>query len=141
MLVIDSNVFVSALGKPDDFTKDSQRFFKSLDSDTELILPSLVVWETVTAIFKQNIIALKVVVKYFRGLDIIPLDAQYINLAVSYLPKDTNLKSSDLIVALTAKIKEATLITWDIQLLRNTSKFCTALTPKQYLMKKTSNLK
>lgn len=135
MLVIDTNVFVSALGRPDKFTKESQQFFKSLNGNTQLILPALVVWETVAAIFKQNILTLRVVTKYFELLDIIPLDMQYLNLAISQLPKNTVLKSSDLIVALTAKMKHATLITWDNQLLGNADEFCTVLTPKQYLIK------
>lgn len=136
MLVIDSNVFVSTLGKPDNFTCESQKFFKNLNSDIEIILPSLVVMETKVAIFKQNPLTLKPMTKYFQGFNIVPLDAQFINSAIRSLQKDILLKSSDLIIALTAKMHQATLVTWDNNLIRYANKLCPVVTPVMYTAEK-----
>lgn len=136
MLVIDSNVFVSALGKSDEFTYESQKFFKNLKKETKVLVPALAVMETIVAVFKQNPLIVKVIIKYFQGLNIIPLDIQFINLSYTNLPKDIILKSSDLVVALTARIHKATLVTWDKQLLAYAGNICPTTTPIKYIKKR-----
>lgn len=135
MIVIDSNVFVSSLGKPDEFTEGSKKFFKKLKDDVEILLPALVMIETIVAIYKQNLLAVSKILKYFHGFKIVPLDLNFINLSVPFLPKNNILKTSDLTIAITAKINGATLITWDNKLLKYAGTICEVYSPAQILTK------
>lgn len=136
-LVIDSTVFVSTLGKPDDFSLNSKKFFTSIEkiSVLTLIIPSLVVAETANVLQKQNI-SLSNLLAYFSGFEIVTLDEEFLRQFISSI-KNSTLKTSDAIIAITAKIKHAQLITWDSKLLSETNTLCSTSTPTQYLYEHT----
>ena len=60
-----------------------------------------------------------------------PLNKKLIEELTSFLESNQSpLKTSDLVIALTAKLNDATLITWDKQLQNN--KICETASPENY---------
>lgn len=132
-LVADSSVFISYFGN-DNFTPDTKLFFSRLDpKTTELVLPSLVIAETLTILSRLEPDRTKDIFNPLQFSKSIPLDHNFLNQLVDHLSiHPSPLKSSDTIIALTAKLQSATLITWDKRLLDNS--FCSTLTPNQYII-------
>ena len=66
-LVIDSSVYVSYFGK-DTNTPVTKRFWQSFKTKTsQIIVPSLVVAETLVSLSKQGVPYLELVSKYFNS--------------------------------------------------------------------------
>lgn len=139
-LVIDSSVFISHMGTNDEFTPTSQLFFKILFENKEkVVIPTLVIAETLTVLKQQQHPNLQIIFKNFQDFDAIPLDMGLLEKLRGILLKSTvTLKASDLVIALTAKVADAVLISWDKRMLTETS-ICPVLTPKQYIVKVKSN--
>jgi len=133
-LVIDSSVIVSTLGKPDKFTKISERFFRKIGSEpqTHVTLPTIVIAETIVNLYKQNSRNVAKKIKILSKYKIVPLDTKFTDKFVD-LAKGHNLKTSDLIIAATAKLNKATLISWDRKHLEKDQKICKAMSPSRYL--------
>lgn len=131
-LIIDSSVFISSLGKEDIYSADSRSFFKKSTNDN-IIIPSLVAAEVVTILRKQDAKNVNQILKNMVSLTFYPLNEIILKEIVD-LPKSTlNLKTSDLIVALTAKIEKGILVTWDKQLLKYGTEICSVKTPKMVI--------
>jgi len=130
-LVVDSSVFVSLFGKADTFTESSASFFNNLPRDTEIILPAIVVAETLVNLAKQKL-PTKAVYDKLLKFTIVPLDGVFLE-KFRQLLGDGQMRSADLIIAATAKLNTATLISWDKRHLSKANDICEALTPKQYL--------
>lgn len=131
-LVIDSSVFVSSLGIDDEFTKTSRLFFRKIINE-QVFVPSLVVAETLTIVGKQKKKSVASLLRYFYSLILIPLNQEFLNYFAKHLPTTTSLKTNDFIIAITAKMHKALLITWDSKLLSSAGKICQVLTPGDYL--------
>lgn len=132
-LVIDSTVFVSALGKPDDFSVGSKQFLTKLlkHASLQLIVPTIVAAETINILQKQGK-SVKNLFSYFCGFTLFSLDADFLNQFARNL-KASSLKTSDAIIAVSAKLNHALLISWDRQLLSSKNTLCQTLSPKEYL--------
>ncbi|TSC85822.1 MAG: hypothetical protein G01um101416_774 [Microgenomates group bacterium Gr01-1014_16] len=130
-LVIDSSVYVSYFGK-DINTPQSKIFWQTLETSTfKIIVPALVVAETLVSLSKQQVSYLGLVHKYFKSSPIFPIDQDLIDNLSTYLNPPPKLKTSDFLIAVIAKLHSATLITWDKRLLDN--QICPTLTPSQYI--------
>lgn len=128
--VIDSSVFVSSLGVNDEYTSDSRKFFEKCIGK-EIYVPTLVVAETLTVLSKQGMKNAAKLLKYFSSLSLATLDHDFLKYFVTHLSPSTTLKTSDLIVALSASQHQAILITWDKKLLSLGGKLCQVKTPRE----------
>ena len=131
-LTIDSSVFISSLGVHDEYTSDSRKFFEKCN-DYEILVPTLVVAEVMTVLSKQGLKNAANLLKYFSSLSLVSLDYGFLKYFASHLTPSPTLKSSDLIVALSASQSNAILITWDKKLLSTGRKLCQVKTPVAYL--------
>ncbi len=131
-LIIDSSVFISALGIKDEYSSDSRKFFEKC-YDSEIFVPALVIAEVLTVLTKQGMKNAASLLKYFSSLNLVPLDYGFLKYFVTHLPPSTTLKTSDLIVTLSASRHQAILITWDKKLLSENKKLLSITTPTEYL--------
>ncbi|HEX7017503.1 MAG TPA: type II toxin-antitoxin system VapC family toxin [Patescibacteria group bacterium] len=134
--VIDSSVFVSALGQPDTFSEASQQLFFHLEKNPGIILvPTLVTLEVLVNLHKQEypIQEASDILQCFQSL---PLNEELTYAVATFLTKSkTSLKASDFSIALLAHLNEATLITWDKRLLAEGTSICPVSTPTEWLSK------
>lgn len=134
-LVVDASVYISALGIEDEYTPDSHLFFRTAQKRQEIFfLPTLVIVETLTILRKQNHPDITSVSNTLMDMRIIPLDIAYIKQFTTFLLHQlVKLKTSDLIITVTATVYKATLITWDKRLLAANDILCPVMTPADYL--------
>ncbi len=130
-LVIDSSVFISAVGEKNVNSYPSQQFFGLLKRDIAII-PILVVIETITILGKQGNKQIEEILDYLLSMKTVNIDPEFLAKTKQWLIGRTSLKTSDLLIAVTAKLHSCTLITWDKQLLKNAHKICPTLTPTQF---------
>lgn len=130
-IVIDSCVYISQFGK-DKFSPQSRLFFQKLSqTDTKIIIPALVWAETIVVLRQNGAKNLEKISQIFSQLKFSAINKDTIEELTTLLKTGTsNLKTSDLVIALTTRINEATLVTWDDQLLNNN--ICQAASPVQY---------
>ena len=132
-IVIDSSVFISALGNPDIFTKESKSFFIQIaKQNIPVILPTIVVAETLVKIYRYKR-RIKKISESFFDMELVSLDLDFLK-QLSSLIKEPKLKTSDLIIAVCAKLASAVLISWDKRHLSKENYLCETLTPKEYLL-------
>lgn len=132
-ILIDSSVFVSYFGS-DSNTTPSQLLWKHIASqNVKIINSSLVVAETLHTLSQQKIANLSNIYNTLKQIDTTPLDEEFVDRFVDYVSKSPcSLRSSDMVIAFTAKLHSAVLITWDKRLLDNP--VCPTLTPNQYIL-------
>lgn len=130
-IVIDSCVFISHFGK-DEFTNQSKSFFKKISqTNTQIILPALVAAEVLVVLRQNGATNLEKITQIFSQMEFSETNRETIkNLSSLLKINRPYLKTSDLIIVLTAKLNKATLVTWDKQLLANS--FYKTITPKEY---------
>lgn len=132
-LVVDSSVFISGLGQKDVYSNESSVFFaKAQRTGATIAIPTLAICETLLILSKQHHPKLFHIYQRLLGFYLISLDDTLIESFVNTLPAITTpLKSSDMVITVTAKIFRATLVTWDRQLLKQS--IVAALTPVQWV--------
>ena len=129
-VIIDSSVYTSFYGK-DNHTLQTNKFFSRCKELIYTITPTLIIAETITSLTKQGVSNLQPIVQTLLNSEIVNLDSQLIESLLSHLTSfSLKLKTSDLIIALTAKLNKATLITWDKQLL--SQNICPVTTPEKF---------
>ena len=136
-LAIDTSVWVSHFGRADEFTEESKLFFaKLVDQKQQLILPTMVLAETVTILVRQRHSDLNKIYQNLMQAECVGLDLEFMQKYIDQIKVlNTQLKTSDLIIAVTAKLAEAVLVTWDKQLLKETKDICEVTTPREFLSK------
>lgn len=130
-LVVDTSVFVSLFGAKDTFSENSQAFFSTLPEDIEIVLPTLVVAETLFSLAKQNL-STTAVYEQLMQFTLISLDGPFLEQYKQILAI-ASLRSSDAIIAATAKLQNARLVSWDSQHLSKANTLCETLSPTQFL--------
>lgn len=130
-IVIDSCVYVSHFGK-DGLTPQSKSFFQSLlQTDVQIVLPAIVEAEVLVVLKQNGSKNIGRVSQILSKMKFAAIDREIIReLTISLKTKKPNLKTSDLLVALTTKLNNAVLITWDKQLLKNN--ICKTLLPTDF---------
>lgn len=130
-IVIDSCVFISHFGK-DEFTIESKTFFQKISqTDTQIILPALVASEVLLVLRQNGAKNLDKIIQIFFQMKLSVVDKKTIEALIVHLKTNIpTLKTSDLIITLSAKINNAVLITWDKQLLKNN--ICQTVSPRNY---------
>ncbi len=130
--VVDSSVFISALGQDETFSIASRKFLK-LINETNIVLPSLVVVEVINVLRRQKYKLYRKIADYLLSFQIVNLDDLVIKKLVDEAHLLPDLKTADTLVLLSADITKATLITWDKKLLNVHGKYCTVYSPEEYL--------
>lgn len=133
-LMIDSSVFVSSIGIDDINTPYSRELFKKISS-AEILVPTLVIAETLHTLYKQGNTKIDSISKFLFSLKSVGMDQPLLQSIVQFLPKSALLKTSDWLIAATAKINNAALITWDKKLLKYAGIICEVFSPEQFIMK------
>ena len=130
-IVIDSCVYVSHFGK-DKLTHKSKAFFKRISQiGTQIILPAIVEAEILVVLRQNGATHLDKISQLLSQMEFSPLNKKLIEELTSFLESNQSpLKTSDLVIALTAKLNDATLITWDKQLQNNN--ICETASPENY---------
>lgn len=131
-IVIDSCVFVSNFSN-DSTTDRSKLFFQQIsDTDVSIILSALTEVETLIVLRQNGKKDFTQIIEIFSQMKFQAIDKKIISELIAFLKKNTaKLKASDFLIAITAKLNNAILITWDQQLLKNS--VCETLTPSQYI--------
>lgn len=131
-VIVDSSVFISALGIREIYSQNSRQFFQSL-TDEQVILPSIVVEEILVNLRKQGKKNLLVIYKYLQSFELIFLNKDFIRQTLPLLQKTSHLKTTDFIIAASASSLKGKLVTWDEKLLLYGKAICEVMTPKDYL--------
>lgn len=119
------------MGKRDINTIPSKKFFRAIQTDT-IFIPTIVVAETLHTLNKHGRRSIAGVITYFLSLHLVTLDQEFLQ-AFAHTLQKTIVKTSDVIILITAKLYNAPLITWDKQLLSTKNTICQTLSPKEYL--------
>lgn len=131
ILCIDSSVFISSLGDEDVYSDLSRKFFQKLTSE-QIIIPTLVVVEVINILYKQRVGNLKKVYDSLLSFRLVNFDNIFLKYLWDNYPKNADLKGSDLVIAITARMEKAILITWDRKLLSLASSIYPVVTPRDY---------
>jgi predicted nucleic acid-binding protein len=139
-ILIDSSVYISYFLSEENTHTDSvslwDRVFRT-DDEFRVIVPRLVWSETTSRILRKEgdpelVIVFDTMVKDSSNTEIFEFD-ETVQVITEMLAYTVNLKTSDLSIAACAKYANATLITWDKQLIKECSKFIDAVTPRGFL--------
>lgn len=136
-LLIDSSVYISLMGKKDEYSSPSEKFMLTLEEDGgEVIMPSLVAAEIVNVLAKQKTDKLSAVTQNLLDFGIVSLDESILREMLKISLKSVlTLKTSDLVIAITARLTDATLVTWDKKLLKSATKICKVKSPKDMFIR------
>lgn len=138
-LVIDSSVFISALTPAEEHAGTSQAFFRALRGGAYagVVVPTTVVLEVGNILMQKGRLArsapmLASVQAHFEEFEIVPVDDEFVSAALLLFPR-LALRTADAIVAVTASLYDAALVSWDARLLRGARVLVSALTPAEFL--------
>ena len=131
-VLIDSSVFVSYFGSDSNTSKSHLLWQHIASQHIKVVNSALVIAETLNILSQHKIPNLPMIYNTLKQIETTSIDNDFIELFVDYVSKfPCSLKSSDLVIAFTAKLHSASLITWDKRLLDN--QICPTLTPSQYI--------
>lgn len=142
--VIDSSVYISRFNEKDIFHAVTKRFFLQLEKalpEAHFFMPSLVLFEVANYFCREGNPNMKKTYERFERavledlqftIDI--LDFEFLFAFRRFIPK-VRLKTSDAAIACSATIHNATLVSWDKQLLKNAKSHVATATPRELLKK------
>jgi len=131
-VVIDSCIFCSAMDDSDVFHNDSSKLMTTLKTN-DVYLPTIVVSETMVILVRKSHPDPKTLFDNLMSYRLVDINQKLLTKVYPDITTPSKLKTSDLLIALVAKTKRATLLTWDKQLLAYGSAYCPTMTPKTYL--------
>jgi len=135
---VDASVFVAAAREAEPHHADSLAFLHELHvSERPVICPTLVLPESVAAIARRTgdaALADEVadLILSLAGLRLLVLDLPAAERA-AHLAKAHRLRGADAVYAAVAHAAEATLVTWDLEMLARAVGAVPTLTPSQWL--------
>jgi len=135
--VVDASVFVSVFAEADTHHSASRAFFHLLEEQSKnvaVIVSAITLLETANVLSRYGrLAAVDQALAHARSFLLIAADQSFIEQAVPYFGL-MRLKTADAVIAACAALHDATLITWDMQLLREARKITRAETPKAVLI-------
>lgn len=139
-LTVDSSVYLSALNEKDPYFSVTQNFFTlSYEREWQIVLPIQVIFEVTNILHRKKFSSKTRQKSFFTRffedpyITVIEQDSLFADFFLKYHIK-YQLKTSDAIIAITAKVAESQLITWDQQLISQTRKHLhPGKTPEQFL--------
>jgi predicted nucleic acid-binding protein len=137
--VIDSSVFVSYFLEEENTHEEVKNLLGFLEEQSwSNIVPRIVAVETINTIYRKSkdeeLSGRILIAANERNMTVRDIDKE-VQAGARIVMKNINIKTSDLIIATVAAMSDSTLITWDTKLIKEASKICEALTPKQFLKK------
>ena len=130
--LVDSSLYVSSLDEMDsNYTQSSA--VVSLVQQHIIITPTLVVAEVINVIARIHPRITQTVYRNLLQNEIVNLDDFFLKSYVRRFPLPIALKTSDLVIAVTAATTKSTLLTWDKQLLSSAGSICTVVSPSTLL--------
>ncbi|MBI3366822.1 type II toxin-antitoxin system VapC family toxin [Candidatus Roizmanbacteria bacterium] len=136
--LFDSSVLIAFFNRDDIFHKDTVNFISELIEHKEVIviLPVIVFLEVTNVLSRKatkfDAEALFDIFDTYEKLDL------SFETAKSLIPilKQVHLKTSDAIIFVSAKLEDATIITWDEKFIKEAKRFVDIKTPKTFLEQK-----
>lgn len=136
--LVDSSVYISLYVEDDVF--HNQTVSAALIIEAELVVvPTLVIAEVITVLSRNQPSKVATALRHLFREEVIALDSDFLSKFSKYASRSLHLKTSDLVIAVTASVHKATLVTWDKQLLTFAGSICTVVSPSTLL--KMSGLK
>lgn len=132
---IDASVLISSIGIKDVFTPDSRKLFTQLTSKQRVVISIVAAAETMVVLSRQKATSGAKTLDYLKQFQIVPLDMSSLKEFSKFF--DRNLKTSDFLIATTAALHRAILVTWDKQLLSPANRICKTITPAQFISRST----
>ena len=137
-LTIDASVFVSAARPSEKFYLTSYRFLQRVRG-IEIYCPTLVLSECAVAIARPTgdpILSRKLVslVERFPGMSQVPLDQSLARRAAE-IAIDHRLRGADAVYVAVAAAFDASLVSWDEEMLQRCPDFVSIFSPAQWLEK------
>lgn len=132
--LLDSSVYISMTVADDVHHEQSVAFARSIVTE-HLVTPTLVIAEVLTIISKLKPSELSHAYRYLRKNEIVELDLNFIRKFFKKVTIDNHLKASDRVIAVTAATCQATLVTWDKQMLAHAGSLCSVMSPATKLKK------
>ena len=126
-LLLDSSIYISNLNESDQFHLKTRDFIQKLEKqleEIEIIVPILIILEVANVLKKTP----EEILTFFADSKIIEFNLDLVQKIIPFF-KSINLKTSDAVVAGTAKIYGAELVSWDMKLIKEAKKLVKAYTP------------
>jgi predicted nucleic acid-binding protein len=145
LILIDSSVYLSSLIKEEKHHLSSVNFFAALKNKGgfEIIIPQIILYEVLNKVVQLSPgVNLSSIYKSFtkgKEMNLFYFDSEFNEFYFDNL-NNFILKTSDLLIALTALYHQCPLISWDQKLLKKSAKQLDVYTPQQYLKHKLSTL-
>lgn len=136
-LLLDSSVYIAFFKDNDVFHKESVTFIEKLSKDksVSIVLPVLVFLEIANVLYKnRTFFDEKKLLKSFNKYEKVNLNFESAKDFMS-LFKKIDLRTADAIIAASAKMEDATLVTWDEKLVKKAKKLANVQTPTAFLNK------
>lgn len=137
-ITVDTSVFISACAESEVNCQESKKLFNFIkDENIFVILPINILFEVINNLFKIGIDD-KIVYQFFGdspNVGLIPLDEEFLEKVWVYYQNFNKLKTADRILAVTSYFFHTPLITWDNKIIRDSSEYCQAMTPKEFMKK------
>lgn len=139
-VVVDSSAFVSSFVPADRNHRHSRAFFDYLQRSSleyRVILPRMVPLEVGNVLLRRGIFTdefddYREFQDYFEQYHLLDLDKASARQLLPFFVS-LSLRTSDAIIAATAALHQAKLISWDAQLNAQASNLVEAITPKEFL--------
>lgn len=139
-LVIDSSVFLSALNPSESGSRTSRQLFALLKQSRKVeltILPMIVPIEVANILLQTGELFLhfegfEAFYKHFKQYVLLDINLPFMRKLLPQL-NYFKLRTNDAIVSATALLYDASIISWDKQLVRAASPFMPAFTPDEFI--------
>ncbi|MFH1564564.1 MAG: PIN domain-containing protein [bacterium] len=138
LILIDSSVYLSSLIKEEKYHLNSVNFFTALEKkgNFKIVVPQIVLYEVLNKIAQLssgvNLLSIYQSFMESKEMNLFYFDSKFNQFYLDSLNKFI-LKTSDLLIAITALYHQCPLISWDQKLLKQADKKFDVYTPKQYL--------
>lgn len=143
-ILLDSNVYISAYVKSDLFHQVSEACLEYLQVHGDMIIMSyLALFEVITVLMRMR--EKESHIRFFSEIMKAMSNRPPLGLTADMEPSlllhgfSISLKTSDMIMALTAFEEQAILLTWDKQMIREAKKIIRCVTPEEFLKHTTAS--
>lgn len=130
--LIDSSVYISLFVENDALHNQTTDIAPIIEKEM-VVVPTIVIAEIITVLSRNKPNQVRTAVHHLLQEEVISLDQDFLSKFSKYVTRSSHLKTSDLLIAATAFVHKATLVTWDKQLLTYAGSICTVVSPSTLL--------
>lgn len=135
-VVIDSSVYISFFSVDDDFSRKTKTFFQELSQHSiKLVHSSLMLAEVAVVLQKKKKQDVEEILQVLQKEQVVEVTKEFVEDFVQVVKNMNNLelKTSDCLIAFSARKVDGVLITWDKQLLKEGQKICQVMSPEEFV--------